>query len=189
MSESRTEGLLLLLTGIVLLLMVAIIGLFLRMNQLQREVLTALEPLRQASPPSGLPSGTKAPSFTLPDLSGRSVLPEGLAGQEVLLVFASPRCPACREMYPHLRAFAGKHPEVAVVMVSLGTEEENREVAQEQGFTFPVLNGDEGMVAAYRVPGVPFFYVIDGEGIIVGSGFAETEEQLEALWLAGGERG
>ncbi len=60
MGGSRTEVLLLLLTGIVLLLMVAIIGLFLRMEQLQREVLAALRPLRQAPIPSGLSSGTKA---------------------------------------------------------------------------------------------------------------------------------
>jgi len=121
MGESRTEGLLLLLTGIVFLLMVAIIGLFLRMNQLQREVLAALEPLRPAPHLSGLSPGTEAPAFTLPDLSGQSISLETLAGRRVLLAFASPRCPACREMYPHLRAFAEAHPEVAVVMISLGT--------------------------------------------------------------------
>jgi len=98
MGGSRTEVLLLLLTGIVLLLMVAIIGLFLRMNQLQREVLAALEPLRPAQPPAGLSPGTQAPAFTLPDLSGQSVSLEALAGRRVLLAFASPRCPACREV-------------------------------------------------------------------------------------------
>ena len=141
MGESRTEGLLLLLTGIVFLLMVAIIGLFLRMNQLQREVLAALEPLRPAPHLSGLSPGTEAPAFTLPDLSGRSVSLEALAGRRVLLVFTSPRCPACREMYPHLRAFAEAHPEVAVVMISLGTGEENRAVVEEYGLAFPVLEG------------------------------------------------
>ncbi|MGC8947585.1 MAG: TlpA family protein disulfide reductase [Anaerolineae bacterium] len=180
------EVLLLLLTGIVLLLMVALIGLFLRMEQLQREVLAALAPLRQAREPSGLPPGMKAPAFALPDLSGQSVSLDALAGQGVLLVFASPRCPACREMYPHLGTFARKHPEVAVVMVSLGSGEENREVAREQGFAFPVLEGDEEVMTAYRVPGVPYFYVLDGEGVILRSGFAVREEEIAAL-VAGGE--
>jgi len=103
MGGSRTEVLLLLLTGIVLLLMVAIIGLFLRMNQLQREVLAALESLRPAPQPAGLSPGTQAPLFTFPDLSGRSVSLEALAGRKVLLAFASPHCPACREMYPGIR--------------------------------------------------------------------------------------
>jgi len=103
MGGSRTEVLLLLLTGIVLLLMVAILGLFLRMNQLQREVLAALEPLRPAQQPAGLSPGTPAPDFTLPDLYGWSVSLEALAGRRVLLAFASPRCPACREMYSGIR--------------------------------------------------------------------------------------
>ncbi|MQK95385.1 redoxin domain-containing protein, partial [Escherichia coli] len=103
-----------------------------------------------------------------------------------LLVFASPHCPACREMYPHLGAFARKHPEVAVVMVSLGSGEENRQVAEENGFAFPVVEGDEEVMAAYRVPGTPFFYVLDGEGVILRSGFAVREEEIEAL-VAGGK--
>ncbi len=181
MGESRTEVLLLLLTGIVLLLMVAIIGLFLRMNQLQREVLAALKPLRRVERPEGLPVGTRAPSFSLPDLSGRSVSLEDFAARRLLLVFGSPQCPACQEMYPHLRAFAEGHPEVAVVMVSLGTAEESRRVAEEQGFGFPVLMGDEAVVQAYRVPGVPFAYGIDGEGVIRSGGFAGTQEEIEAL--------
>ncbi|MBC7228329.1 MAG: TlpA family protein disulfide reductase [Thermoflexales bacterium] len=186
MGGSRTEVLLLLLTGVVLLLMVALIGLFIRMEQLQREALAALEPLHQASNSSGLSPGTKAPGFALPDLSGQPVSLDRFAGREVLLVFASPRCPACREMYPHLQAFAREHPEVAVVMVSQGSGEENRQVAQEQGFAFPVLEGNEEVTAAYRVPGTPFFYVLDGEGVIRRSGFAVREEEIEAL-VAGKE--
>ncbi|WP_275548799.1 TlpA family protein disulfide reductase, partial [Escherichia coli] len=89
-------------------------------------------------------------------------------------------------MYPHLGAFARKHPEVAVVMVSLGSGEENRQVAEENGFAFPVVEGDEEVMAAYRVPGTPFFYVLDGEGVILRSGFAVREEEIEAL-VAGGK--
>ncbi len=187
MGGSRTEVLLLLLTGIVLLLMVAIIGLFLRMNQLQREVLVALEPLRRGDRPEGLPVGSRAPSFSLPDLSGRLVSLEDFAGQRLLLVFASPQCPACREMYPHLRAFAEAHPAVAVVMVSLGTVEENRRVAEEQGLGFPVLMGDAGVTQAYQVPGVPFGYGIDEDRVIRSGGFAGTREEIEALVRALGD--
>ena len=186
MGGSRTEVLLLLLTGIVLLLMVAIIGLFLRMNQLQREVLAALESLRPAPQPAGLSPGTQAPLFTFPDLSGRSVSLEALAGRKVLLAFASPHCPACREMYPHLRVFAAAHPEVAVVMISLGTGEENRAVVEKYGLTFPVLEGSGEVLASYRVPGTPYFYVIGEDGVILNAGFASTQEQLEAL-VVGGE--
>lgn len=33
----------------------------------------------------------------------------------------------------------------------------------------------------YQVPGTPFFYVIDGEGVIASAGSAGTLEQLETL--------
>lgn len=181
MDNSRTDVLLLLLTGIILLLMVAIIGLFIRMNRLQQEVLTALEPLRRMERPEGLPAGSPAPSFSLPDLAGHLVSLEDFAGRRLLLVFASPHCPACRKMYPHLRAFAEEHPEVVVVMVSLGTPEENRAVAEEQGLGFPVLNGDEGVMRVYQVPGTPYGYGIDGAGVIRSSGFVSTLEELEVL--------
>jgi uncharacterized membrane protein YcfT len=51
MGGSRAEVLLLLLIGIVLLLMVAIIGLFLRMNQLQRKCWPRWNPCARPSLP------------------------------------------------------------------------------------------------------------------------------------------
>ncbi len=59
MGGSRTEVLLLLLVGIVLLLMVALIGLFLRMEQLQREVLAALARCARPRNPPDCPLGRK----------------------------------------------------------------------------------------------------------------------------------
>ena len=188
--EDHVETLLLMLMGIVILLMVAIIGLFIRMNQLQREVLAALAPLRAGvmQQEMGLEVGAQAPDFTLPDATGQMVSLEDFAGQRVLLAFSSTHCRACMEMYPHLRAFSESQPDVQVVMISQGSTEENRQLAQMQGFAFPVLPvldwGDRVMVD-YQVPGTPFFYVIDREGVIASRGFANTLEQLKELARAG----
>ncbi len=54
-------------------------------------------------------------------------------------------------------------------------------MAEEHGFAFPVLEGSEEVMAAYRVPGVPFAYGIDEEGVIRSAGFAGTVEGLEGL--------
>lgn len=43
-------------------------------------------------------------------------------------------------------------------------------------------------MAAYRVPGTPYFYVLDGEGVILRSGFAVREEEIEALVGSEGSR-
>jgi len=187
MSQSRTEMLILMLMGIVILLMVAIGGLFFRMMELQRAVLATLQPFQAVEAPEGLAVGSPAPGFTLPDTEGQEVSLADFAGQRLLLVFASPHCPACREMYPHLKAFSAENPEIQVVMISNGTAEENRRLVEEQGFGFPVLLWEDAVAGAYRVPGTPFFYVVDGEGVIVGEGFAGTREQLEELVKTGGE--
>jgi peroxiredoxin len=127
--------------GIVLLLMIGIAGLFVKMTQLQREVLT-------------------------------------------VLAFSSPHCSACTEMYSHLRVFSERREDVQIVMVSQGSAEGNRQLIQEQGFVFPVLPAsgwDDEVIVDYKVSGIPFFYVIDGEGIIVNAGFANRLKQLEGL--------
>ncbi|HDQ72506.1 MAG TPA: redoxin domain-containing protein [Chloroflexi bacterium] len=186
MTESKTNMLLLMLMGIVILLMVAIIGLFLRMNQLQQAVLGALA----SSPPMvseqemGLEIGTEAPAFTLSDTNGTTVSLADFAGQKVLLAFSSIHCSACKETYSHLKAFSENRDNVQVVMISLGATRENRQLVEEQGFIFPVLTAsgwNDPVMEGYKVPGTPFFYVIDREGRIVNADFGNTLEKLASL--------
>ena len=184
MSESRTQVPLLMLMGVVILLMAAIVGLFIHMNQLRGEVLTALEPLRAMRGPQGLDIGTQAPAFTLTATAGQKVSLNDFAGQWVLLVFSSTQCPACTEMWPHLKTFSEREEGIQTVMISHGTADENRQLVEEQGFDFPVLAWDDAVVREYQIPGTPFFYVIDQEGMIANAGFANTPEQLEALVAA-----
>ncbi len=98
-----------------------------------------------------------------------------------------PKCPACVAMYPRIQAFSVGRGDLQVVMVSRGTAEENRRLVAEQGFAFPVLVWEDEVARAYKVPGTPFFYVVDGDGVIVNKGFANTREQLDALVEGGAE--
>ena len=178
MHHSQTEKLTLMLVGVVVLLMLANIGLFIRMNQLQTQVLAALQPGRAAS---GLPIGNVAPDFSLPDLDGREVSLREFSGQEVVLVFSSVTCPACQSMYPSLREFVMRHGQTTLVMISRGTEGENRRLVEEENFAFPILVWDDQVANAYQVPGTPFFYVLDGDGVITDAGFAGSLEGIEQL--------
>jgi hypothetical protein len=58
-------------------------------------------------------------------------------------------------------------------------------LAEEQSFGFPVLTWEDAVANDYQVPGVPFFYGIDREGVIVNKGFANRLEQLKELVQAG----
>lgn len=181
MNDTRTQVLPLMLMGVVILLMLAIVGLFLRMNQLQREVLAALEPLQAMRGPEGLEIGTEAPAFTLPDTTGQKVSLSDFAVQRVLLAFSSIQCPHCSEMYPHLKTFSEEVDEIQVVMISHGKAEENRQLVEEQRFDFPVLAWDDAVAQDYRVPGTPFFYVINRDGMIANADYAGTLKQLKTL--------
>jgi methylamine dehydrogenase accessory protein MauD len=185
MAETRTDFLILILMGIIILLMVSITGLFIRMNQLQSRVLAALEPFQAMRIPEGLEVGSKAPDFTLTEIEGREVSLKDFSGRKVLLVFSSVGCPACVEIFPELKEFEERNPDVQVVMVSQGTDEENRMLVEEEGFGFPILEWEDVVAREYLLPGTPFFYVIE-EGVIVGKGFANTLEQLEELVREGG---
>ncbi len=81
----KTDTLILLLMGIVCLLMVANLGLFLRMNQLQNQV---IETLKLFQPPRGLEVGSQAPPFQLKDTHDKTVSLQDMSGESILLVFS-----------------------------------------------------------------------------------------------------
>jgi peroxiredoxin len=70
-------------------------------------------------------------------------------------------------------------------MISRGSSEENRRLVQNEGLTFPILAWEDDVVKAYQVPGTPFFYAIDGRGVIASRGPANSLPQLEDLVKAG----
>ena len=116
---------------------------------------------------------------------------DDFAGQPVLLVFSSTHCAACRDMYEDIGQFGREWQDGQIVMVSVGSAEGNQEVVESEGFTFPVLpvaDWAEEVMTAYGVSATPFFYVMDGEGVIINEGFASSVQELEAL-VAGSEGG
>jgi methylamine dehydrogenase accessory protein MauD len=180
MSKAKTDTLLILLMGIVILLMLANLGLFIRMNQLQNQIAQAIEAF-QRSEPTYLPIGTKAPVFNLPDNKGKMVSLQEYLGQPVMLIFSSMSCPACEQMYHELKVAHEAHPEV--MLISYGSEEENRELYQSEGLGVPILSGGREAFEAYQVNRTPSFFFIDTEGEItdVGNPLRQIEELLQSM--------
>jgi len=182
MSKPKTDTLILMLMGVVILLMVANLILFVRMNQLQSSVIQALQPFQR---PAGLAVGSQAPAFNLVDTEGRTVSLREFSGQRILLVFSSTACPACQQIYPSLKEFQKAHPDIALLMISRGAPEDNQTLVRKEGLTFPVLNGQEEVIKEYQVPAFPFFYLIDEQGSIASRGIAFSLKHLEDLLKAG----
>ncbi len=66
-------------------------------------------------------------------------------------------------------------------MISRGTIEENRRIAEEQPFDFPILMWEDETAGDYQVPGTPYLYLISGDQKIAFSGFAKDLDRIAGL--------
>ena len=126
---------------------------------------------------NGLPAGTPAPLFSLPDLHGDTVSLESYRGRLVLLVFSDPNCGPCNQFAPELVRIYKDRPDLSMIYVGRGDVEENRNKAEEHGFEFPVvLQKRWELSKQYGIFATPVAFLIDEQGIIaknVAQGGAE----------------
>ncbi len=180
----------------------------LRLDELEKR-LDELE-FGGAEEPEGLPLGSEAPAFELPDLAGESRSLAQFRGQPVLLIFFHPDCGFCREMLPKLatlssgsrRGDEADGPEVnetgvrlltssatlrqpVPLVITTGDAETNRRLFAEHQIGCPVLLQKNGEVAqAYHANGTPSGYLIGPDGKIA-SRLAMGAEELLKLADAG----
>jgi peroxiredoxin len=117
----------------------------------------------------GLPAGTPAPNFTLPDVVGKEHSLADLRGKRVLLVFSDPGCGPCQALAPSLEDLHRTHRNnnLQVLMISKGDPEANSQKAREHGLTFPVVLQKNWEVSKeYAMFATPVGYLIDERGII-----------------------
>ncbi|MDR5759411.1 redoxin domain-containing protein [Caballeronia sp. LZ035] len=118
---------------------------------------------------NGLPSGSIAPDFELPDLSGALHRLSAFRGRPVLLIFFNPACSFCMSMLPELKSFApeSENGKPMPLVLSTGEAETNRQLFQTHGIECPVLlQKDRELAAQYRAHGTPVGYLIDEEGTV-----------------------
>lgn len=132
---------------------------------------TSREPRAKAKPREGggLPLGTPAPDFELPDLTGvRHKLSE-FRSRDLLLIFFNPNCGYCTKMAADLATLPaeGGEGEAVPIVVTTGDAEENRKLVKRYGIRCLVLLQEQMEVASkYRAQGTPMGYRIDGAGRI-----------------------
>jgi peroxiredoxin len=118
---------------------------------------------------TGLPVGSAAPDFELPDLAdGRRTLAQ-FRGKPVLLMFFNPRCGFCTKMVPDLAALApdGGDGRPVPLVITTGEADRNRKLVQEHGLRCPVLLQEKTEISSkYQANGTPSGYLIDEQGKI-----------------------
>ncbi|BAS26015.1 TlpA family protein disulfide reductase [Limnochorda pilosa] len=128
--------------------------------------------------------GYRVPEFTLVDLDGRPLTPDGLLGRPWLLHFWATWCSSCQKEMPDLAAFAREHPEVTVLSVSVGEKEQTVvDYVAEHPVASPVaLDPNQDLYGRFAARGLPTTLWIDSRGVIrqVVTG-PMTRSQMDAL--------
>ena len=127
----------------------------------------------------GLEIGSSVPDLTLVDLDKMVFTLSDVVGERVLLVFSSPDSVFGELYFPKLRTMEDNYPDIRIVMVSKGIFSEKQTLREKYGFDFPILEWTEETAQAYKVPGVPFFYLVDEKGLVENAGFLTDLALLE----------
>jgi peroxiredoxin len=159
--------------GVLLLAVVLLAWLLVQVLRQQGRLLLRVEALERAtSAPEtpegdpargGLPLATAFPPFRLPDLGGKDVGLEEFKTR-VLLVHWSPECGFCREIATDLARLQEdlQRRKTELVLVSYGSPESNRALAEAHGLHCPVLLQPDGeTIEGFARMGTPVAYLLD----------------------------
>jgi len=132
---------------------------------------------------AGLPRGTQAPAFRLPNLYGEMLTLDSLraSGKQILLVFSDPHCGPCTALMPEIgrwqRDYASK---LTPALISRGNPEDNRSKAAGHAITYVLLQRDREVDELYHAAGTPSAVLVSPGGTI-DSSLAQGAEEIRAL--------
>lgn len=131
----------------------------------------------------GIAVGSQAPVFQGEGLNGTVDLAT-MVGQRLLVLFVHPTCPPCKELFKSLNG-EPEHIEkggARVVLVSGGSQEQNREMVDEFKLSFPLVIQDGHEISdLYGSSWTPFGFVVDEEGNVAGKGVVNNVHVLGEL--------
>ncbi len=126
--------------------------------------------------------GTKAPAFSLPDTTGKSISLDALAPEAGLLViFMCNHCPYVKHIAKELAAIGREYATQGIVMVAINANdavahpddsyEKMQEEVIKQGYTFPYLyDGSQEVAKIYQAACTPDFFLFDSHKLLVYRG-------------------
>ena len=162
----------------ILFMVIAIAGTFFRVLRIEQKLGMSASTQESAV---GLEISSSVPDLTLVDLDKMVFTLSDVVGERVLLVFSSPESVFGELYFPKLRAMEDNYPDIRIVMVSKSISSEKQALQEKYNFEFPILEWTDETAKAYKVPGVPFFYLIDEKGLVEYAGFLTNLALLEKV--------
>lgn len=138
----------------------------------------SLSDLQRSDDTGLLAVGSPAPSWELKARDGSTVSLEKLRGKVVVLDFWASWCGPCKMAMPSFQRLHERYKEKSVAIYGVNCREKRQDIdpfqyIKSQGFTYGQLVGGDDVAQAYRVGGIPCYYVIGPDGKIAhaGAGF------------------
>jgi uncharacterized membrane protein YphA (DoxX/SURF4 family)/thiol-disulfide isomerase/thioredoxin len=171
----------------------AVLSLFLlsRNRELRRRLAQAPQAAEGAIQPEGLPAGTVAPSFDLPDATGERRSLESLLapGRPLILAFMESTCAPCNALMPDLGRWRSNFADGITIAVIAGGEA--KRIPPQWVREVPDMLFDDGgrVFDAYNVEGTPKAIAIAPDGTVSGgpAGGLHMIEVLVRLALREGQ--
>jgi peroxiredoxin len=130
----------------------------------------------------------EAPPFSLKSLDGNTVALRDLKGKPVLLKFWATWCPTCKEELPVFEKFStGKRDQLTVLLLAIDGEKEKKvqRAIKDNKITLPVLlDVKEKIARTYGVKFIPVTFLVDREGMLVGTVVGERDWSSPEAWSA-----
>jgi peroxiredoxin len=121
---------------------------------------------------SRIKTGSPAPNFTFPDLTGKKVSLSDYRGRVVFLNIWATWCPPCVDEMPSMEKLYKKFKGDQFEIMAVSIDGEGRKVVapfmERLNLTFPALLDKKGKIKnIYGVTGIPESFIINKKGIIV----------------------
>ncbi len=127
-----------------------------------------------------LPMGAAAPTWRLPDLAGHARATP--AGKWQLLVFADHSLREFPELVEGIKELCEHQPGLEALMLPSRHPDLAAQTAAAMGLDIPVVPVDRDFYWRHNVRVMPFFLVLDPDGVVRSGGLADHQEGFSIIW-------
>lgn len=127
--------------------------------------------------------GQKVPPFSLTKVDGEKVESTSLGGKAILVDFWATWCPPCHEASKVMQKFHDEFSSAGLVVVGANVDENSAEATrsyvEKNKYTYLMAVDNTRLMEEWGVIGIPFFVLIDEEGVVraVHDGWSEESER------------
>lgn len=128
-----------------------------------------------------LKAGTSSPSFSCPDINGKTISLADLKGKYVYIDVWATWCGPCRGELPHLKTLEEKYAGKDIYFVSLSCDKnkkawENMVKKDEMKGIQLHMGTDASFMDAYLINGIPRFILLDRDGKIISANMTRPSD-------------